>query len=164
MTAAASDRSHVAWGDCERIRPGLVGQPANTLSSLAFVLAAVPLARRARRPGGAAWRAVAAASAVEGVGSVASHGPGGRLSKALHDAGLVALVAALAEVARRDPAALRPRLLPSALGATALVVHTLSRTGGPLCSCNSRLQGHALFHVVAAAALVATAQQPDGRS
>ena len=153
---------HVAWGDCERIRPGLVGQPANTLTSLAFVAAAVPIVRWSRRPGRRAWRAVAAAAAFEGVGSVAYHGPGGRLSKRLHDVGLVALAVAAGGVARTDPAALRPRPLASGLGVAAVALHALSRTGRPLCSCRSRLPGHAVFHLLAAAALVAAAAPPRG--
>lgn len=155
MSRAAA---HVAWGDCEAIRPGWIGQPANTASSLAFVAAALPIARHARRPGRRAWRWVAAASAFEGLGSVAYHGPGGRWSKAIHDVGLVALVAAFGAVAREDPTALRPRPLPSLLGLSAVALHALSRTGGPLCSCRSRLQGHAVFHALAAAALVAAAE------
>jgi hypothetical protein len=144
----------VAASDCERIRPGLVGQPANTVSSLAFVAAAVPIARRARVARSAAWAGVAASAAVEGLGSVAYHGPGGPVAKAVHDAGLVALVGTLA-VARltEQPRQLRPGA--AVLGAAAFALHALSRTGGPLCSCNSRLQGHAVFHVLAAAALVA---------
>lgn len=144
--------SHAARGDCEAIRPGWIGQPANTVSSLAFVAAAVPLARAGRRPGAEAWRAVAAAAALEGIGSVGYHGPGGRVGKAVHDAGLVALVASLAAALGRDPEVTVPgRAL--GLGAAAAVLHALSRTGGPLCSCHSRLQGHAVFHVLAAAAL-----------
>jgi hypothetical protein len=151
---------HAAVGDCERIRPGLIGQPANTVSSAAFVLAAVPLLRAARRPGGRAWASVAAAAALEGIGSIGYHGPGGRFSKAVHDAGLVALMATTATALVRDPEA---RVRPQAvgLGAIALTLHTLSRTGGPLCSCNSRLQGHALFHLVAAAALASTPPPPS---
>jgi hypothetical protein len=156
---AGSDRRHVAASDCERIRPGLVGQPANTVSSLAFVLAAVPIARRTRDGASRAWIGVAAAAAFAGLGSVAYHGPGGRLSKAVHDAGLVALAATLtAARAQERPRRVRPAAV--ALGAAAVALHTLSRTGGPLCSCDSRLQGHALFHVVAAAALVAAAGPP----
>jgi hypothetical protein len=145
---------HVAVSDCERIRPGLIGQPMNTISSLAFVAAAVPIARRARRAGSLAWTGVAAAAALEGFGSVAYHGPGGRAGKAVHDVGLVALFTTIA-AARLREAQRRPRPGALALGAAAVVLHTLSRTGGPLCSCNSRLQGHAAFHVVAALALVA---------
>lgn len=156
-------RAHAAVGDCERIRPGLIGQPANTASSLAFVLAAVPLLRASRRPGGRAWAGVAAAAAIEGVGSVGYHGPGDRVSKLVHDAGLVALVATTAVALGRDPAAgVRPRA--AALGAVAVVLHTLSRTGGPLCSCHSRLQGHAVFHLVAAAALASTPPAPGAPS
>jgi hypothetical protein len=145
---------HVAAGDCERIRPGLIGQPANAASSLAFIAAAVPIWRGAtgRRH---TWRWVAAALAFEGVGSVAYHGPGGRASKFVHDAGLLALGVAFARVARDDAESLRPRPLAIALGASAAVLHTLSRTGRPLCSCNSRLQGHAVFHLLAAAAVAA---------
>ena len=143
---------HVAASDCERIRPGLLGQPANAASSLAFVAAAAPIWRR-----GGAWRSVAAALAFEGVGSVAYHGPGGRVAKFVHDLGLLLLVLAFARVARDEPSSLRPRRLPAALGLAAAVLHPLSRTGGPLCSCNSRLQGHAVFHVLAAAAIAAQA-------
>ena len=46
--------AHVAASDCERVRPGLIGQPANTVSSLAFLLAARPLLRASRRPGAGA--------------------------------------------------------------------------------------------------------------
>lgn len=143
-----TERPHAAASDCERIRPGWIGQPANTVSSLAFVAAAVPIARHGR-----AWRWVGAATALEGLGSVAYHGPGGRGSKALHDVGIVAMVVATALAAGTGPRrpSVRPRTV--VLATTALALHTLSRTGGPLCSCNSRLQGHALFHVVAAAAL-----------
>ena len=144
--------THAAVSDCEAIRPGWIGQPANTASSLAFLAAAVPIARSARRPGAGACRAVAVAAALEGIGSVGYHGPGGRTAKLVHDAGLVALVASLAAALGRDPDAVVPtRAL--GLGAAAAVLHALSRTGGPLCSCHSRLQGHAVFHLLAAAAL-----------
>lgn len=152
-------RRHVAEGDCERIRPGLVGQPANAASSLAFIAAAVPIWRGATGSR-AAWRGVAAALAFEGVGSVAYHGPGGKASKFVHDIGLLLLVLAYGRVAREDAASLRPRPAALALGACAVALHALSRTGGPLCSCNSRLQGHAIFHVVAAAAIAAQASVP----
>lgn len=150
---------HAAIGDCERIRPGLIGQPANTVSSAAFVLAAVPLLRSARRPQGRAWAAVAAAAALEGIGSIGYHGPGGPFSKLVHDVGLVALVVTTANALVNDPEA-RVRHRAVGLGAVAVTLHTLSRTGGPLCSCDSRLQGHALFHLVAAAALASTPPPP----
>jgi hypothetical protein len=147
-----------AESDCEEIRPGLIGQPANTVSSLALVAAALPIARAARRRGQPAWTAVAAAAAVEGLGSVAYHGPGGRSAKALHDVGLVALAATVGVAIGREgrPTARRP--LTAVLTAAAITLHALSRTGGPLCSCRSPLQGHAVFHVLAAAALTAAAE------
>ena len=145
--------------DCEEIRPGLHRPAGQHVSSLAFVAAAVPIARAARRRRQPAWTAVAVAAAVEGLGSVAYHGPGGRSAEALHDGGLVALAATARRGGRRARAARCPppgdrrarRRRPSAL-------HTLSRTGGPLCSCRSPLQGHAVFHVLAAAALAAAAE------
>jgi hypothetical protein len=150
---------HIASDDCEEIRPGLIGQPANTVSSLAFVLAAVPISRVARRRGQPAWTAVALASALEGLGSVAFHGPGGRWAKALHDWGLIALVATLGIAVGQEPRPHPRQPVTTTLAAGAFALHALSRTGGPLCSCRSRLQGHAVFHVLAAAALVATAAE-----
>jgi hypothetical protein len=148
----------VAASDCERIRPGLIGQPANTVSSLAFVVAAVPIARGARRRRRPAWLAVAVAAVVEGAGSVAYHGPGGTRAKRLHDAGIVALAATVtvAVALEGTPVHHRPRTV--ALTAAAVALHSLSRTGGPLCSCHSSLQGHAAFHVLAAAALATAAE------
>ena len=104
------------------------------------------------------WLAVAAATAVEGIGSVAYHGPGGRASKRLHDWGLVALTATLglALASEGRPMPRRPRT--AVLAAAAVTLHTLSRTGGPLCSCRSPLQGHAVFHLLAAAALATAAE------
>lgn len=140
---------HVAASDCEHIRPGLIGQPANTASSLAFVAAAIPVWRR-----GGTWRGVALALAFEGVGSVLYHGPGGKAAKFVHDVGLLFLLLAFANVARHDPSSVRPRPRAVALNVAAVLMHSLSRTGGPLCSCHSRLQGHAVFHLLAAAAVV----------
>ena len=33
------DRGHLAWSDCERVRPGFIAQPVNTWSSLAYCVA-----------------------------------------------------------------------------------------------------------------------------
>jgi len=99
MSARRDISHHAAAGDCERIRPGLIGQPAN------------------------------------------------------HDLGLVAMAATTIAALVAEPGAPRVRPHTIALASGALVLHSLSRTGGPLCSCNSRLQGHAVFHLLAAAAL-----------
>lgn len=151
-------RPHVAEGDCEAIRAGLVAQPANAVSSLAFVAAAVPIARAARRRERPAWRAVAVATAIEGVGSLAYHGPGGRWAKALHDGGLVLLVSALGVAVGCEGRPVPRRRASTTMAVAAAALHALSRTGGPLCSCRSPLQGHAVFHLLAAAALAAAAE------
>lgn len=142
---------HVAAGDCERCRPGVVAQPVNTMSSLALTAAGWLAVRRAgssahpHRRGEAVigWSAVAA-----GLGSVAYHGPGGRLGRQFHDGSLVALLAAVAVadaalVARRPvptgvawvvPAvglvASRPRWSPMAQGlaGVAAVASEVART------------------------------------
>lgn len=152
-------RRHAALSDCEEVRPGFLGQPANALSSLAFVAAAVPVWRASRAPGRRAWALVAAASALEGVGSVLYHGPGTRSGKVVHDVGLLTLAAAGAAVVVEDPAAARPTPWATGLTVAAVAMHALSRTGGPLCSCRSPLQGHAVFHLLAAAATVAAAHR-----
>ena len=120
----SASRPHVAASDGEEIHPGRIGQPAHALSSLAFVAAAVPIARAARRRGRPAWLAVAAASAVEGIGSVAYHGPGGQGAKRLHDAGLVALVATVAVAISRDGTPVPRRPWTAGLATSAVVLHT----------------------------------------
>lgn len=57
--------------------------------------------------------------------------------------------------ARREPAARVPAAVAVALLAVGGLVGTLSRTGGPLCDPSSLLQGHAVWHLASAAALVA---------
>jgi hypothetical protein len=153
-----NERRYVAASDCEAIRPGLITQPSNTLSSLALVVAAWPISRAARRRGRPAWNAVAIATAVEGLGSMAYHGPGGRAAKRFHDGGLVALAATIGGAVAREGRADAARPLAAGLAVAAFSIHALSRTGGPLCSCHSRLQGHAVFHMLAAGAIVAAAQ------
>lgn len=84
----------VAASDCERCRPGLVTQPVNTVSSLAYVVAgAASLAEARRRPTGTApgTRAVGWALVAVGLGSVAYHGPGGVVGRWAHDASLLAM-------------------------------------------------------------------------
>ena len=92
-TARRGLPSVVAESDCERCRPGLVTQPVNTLSSLAYVVAGGATLAEARRqptatPGG---RAVGWALVAVGLGSVAYHGPGGAAGRWFHDASLLAM-------------------------------------------------------------------------
>lgn len=104
---------HVAASDCERCRPGLIAQPVNTVSSLAFVVSGAALLRSGRRrdsstPAETAvgWWAVGA-----GLGSVAYHGPGTGFGRYLHDASLLGLLGSMAVAdagvvfGRRPPAA-----------------------------------------------------------
>ncbi len=118
----------VAESDCERVRPGLVGQPVNTATSLAYVVAGGVVALRGRRAGvdggvaGGTAGPLAVALVLNGVGSVAYHGPGGRAGKWLHDTGLVAMNVTLAvgTVARlRSWQPRRTRLTDAALVAAA---------------------------------------------
>jgi hypothetical protein len=80
--------SHVAEGDCERCRAGLVAQPVNAASSLAFVAAGLPLVGDRD----AASRAIGWAAVAAGLGSVAYHGPGTAAGRYVHDASLLALL------------------------------------------------------------------------
>lgn len=89
-------------GDCERCRPGLIAQPVNAVSSLAYVAVGAAILRSGPpRPVErlVAWSAIAA-----GIGSVAFHGPGGPASKLAHDTSLISLLGAigLADLVSRD--------------------------------------------------------------
>ena len=121
--------------------------------------AAVPIARAARRRRQPAWTAVAVAAAVEGLGSVAYHGPGGRAPSGCTTPGWSRwpprVGVAVGGRAARAPAGPSPPTLTAA----AVALHALSRTGGPLCSCRSPLQGHAVFHVLAGGRAAAAAAE-----
>ena len=94
MTAPA-----LGGGDCERIHDGLWAQPVNAASSLAYVAAGAALAARARTAPAARRAplyAFAAAAAANGAGSVAYHGPGGPVSRWLHDTALIATLSLIA--------------------------------------------------------------------
>ena len=212
--------THPAVLDGERVRPGPVAQPANALSSAAYLAAGAWLEGRHRRaaaiedPGvGAVARAVALALAVDGVGGVGFHGPGDRASRWLHDVGLLVTVSALGVVdlvgagrltqrggvlalggigagaaiavgARPDrtnawsavvgagalvatvlalrgqrPASdrrsVRLRVLAAVLAGAGAALNRAGRRGGPWHRPDAALQGHALWHVLTAAALAA---------
>jgi hypothetical protein len=89
-------------------------QPVNALSSLVYLAAGAALVARAWRPAGAGagraprWLAAfGIATAANGLGGLAYHGPGGRAGRWLHDAALlatlgVALAAEAGEAAGRE--------------------------------------------------------------
>ena len=152
---AAPPLPHVACDDCERIRPGLIAQPVNTASSVALCIAgAALLHRRAHRPG----RALGLLAIAAGLGSVAYHGPGGRTSRIAHDASAVALAAGVVATLVVNPPRAARRVTSAGLFAAGAAVHRASRTGRLLCRPDSVLQGHALWHVLTAAAVVAVAE------
>ncbi len=92
-----TDNSVIVWyaaaGDCEQVRSGLIGQPANAVSAAAYLLAGGwLLARVCRRPAAPArYRWFAAAVAANGVGSGLYHGPGWPGSGWCHDVAAIAV-------------------------------------------------------------------------
>jgi hypothetical protein len=84
---------YTAAGDCEQVRSGLLGQPANTVSAAAYLLAGGWLLIHLRRPPAAPhrYRWFAAAVAANGVGSGLYHGPGWPGSGWCHDVTAVAV-------------------------------------------------------------------------
>ena len=163
-------------GDCERLHDGLIAQPVNTASALAYVAAGAWLVGRGLRAGaggrpGPDRRSVAfgLAVAAAGVGSVDYHGPGSPAARLLHDGGLylVAGFVAWREVARRvGPWRRRsgPRLAPArraayraalAAAAAGAACWWAGRTASPWCDPDSLFQGHAAWHLLTAAALAA---------
>jgi hypothetical protein len=129
--------------DCEALRDGLLGQPVNTLSSLAYVAAGAYVLRRGG-PATSAW-----ALGAVGVGSVLYHGPMPAGAEAVHDGAIVALAAACLLTWRRRSFVRPPTLALVALAAGG-AVNVLTRTGAVLCRPDSALQGHAAWHALTA--------------
>jgi hypothetical protein len=134
--------------DCEALRDGWLGQPVNTLSSLAYVAAGAYLLRR----DASSTPLLALALAGVGVGSVLYHGPMPRGAEPLHDGSIVALVAAVGLAWRHHSFRWPPAAALTAAGA-AVVANVLTRSGAPLCRPDSLLQGHAAWHVLTATAI-----------
>lgn len=119
----------LAEGDCEAVAHPLWGQPANTVSSLAFVLVGVWLVARSLRRGvRTAWpqAALGVAAILAGIGSVAFHGPMPAVAPLLHDLGLAAIPLTIATTATararaRGPASLLLHTVP-ALGVAGVVL------------------------------------------
>ncbi len=149
-------------GDCEAVRPGRLGQPVNTATSLAYVAAGGWLLRRVpalpaeARAGAIAYATLAA---LNGAGSVAYHGPQFPGAQFLHDAPVAGLVAVGAAVPLWR--AVRHRqALPgwsgrrgAALAATVALAgasYAAGRTTSPLCRPRSLWQFHGLWHVATA--------------
>lgn len=181
-----------AGGDCELLRGDLWGQPANAFSALAFVVVGITLVRsrpaigwlacgvgvgsflfHGPMPAGADWvhdtslavllmglmlerrpRALAAAGIATGIAFA--------LFPAVSDASIILLGALTAGMLLRTTPFTPPIMIAGAILVTAGIVALLSRTGGPLCRPESWLQGHALWHVGAALALLIWAHAAAG--
>ena len=141
--------------DCEALRDGWLGQPVNTLSSVAYVVAGAYVLRR----GGP--RLPALALAAVGVGSVLYHGPMTPGAGLAHDGSIVAL-AATVPLAWRSRSLRWPPVPAVIAGGAAIVVNLLTRTGAPLCRPGSLLQGHGAWHVLTALAIALWFAPPAG--
>jgi hypothetical protein len=153
----------MASGDCELVRGGWLAQPANALSSTAFVFVGAWLAWTARRPG--VHRAALVAGAVGltavGLGSIAYHGPQPGWAPLAHDgaigvlavAGIGLFGAALAQGRAKSAGPLTAWKQAAGWMAVALVAFVTGRTGSPLCDPTSPWQPHAVWHLLSAVAL-----------
>lgn len=94
--------SRAGSGDCERCRPGLISQPMNAASSLAYVAVGVATLR-SYRPRDPIETVVGWSTIAAGIGSIAFHGPGGPASRLTHDAAVISLLSSigLADISRR---------------------------------------------------------------
>jgi hypothetical protein len=171
-------------GDCERLHDGLVAQPVNTASALAYVAVGAWLTTRGLRAGpdgrpGPDRRSVAfgLAVAAAGFGSVDYHGPGSPAARLLHDGSLYLVVGFVAateatRLARRPPpGARRPARAPArgtayraalVMAAAGAACWWVGRTASPWCRPDSLLQPHAAWHLLGAAALAAWAHADPG--
>lgn len=150
-------------GDCEALRAGLIGQPTNTFTSVAFVGVGAWLATRVpqlpRRSRNSAL-AYAALAAVTGAGSVAYHGPQFDGAQFFHDVpilGVLGIGVALPlwRLARgRTPLPGWSGRLGSTMAVGTVVAGAAYAAGGtdsPWCRPESLLQLHGVWHLGTAA-------------
>jgi hypothetical protein len=82
----------VSTSDCEHIGEGLLGQPVNTLSSLAYVAVGAVLLRRALVLRSSALVVYATTIVAIGVGSVVFHGPMPSWGRFAHDLSIASVL------------------------------------------------------------------------
>jgi hypothetical protein len=154
--------------DCEHIGAGWLAQPANAVSSLAYVAVGGWLLHRAagRHLDRLLLLAGGAALAVAGLASLAYHGPQPAWAGPVHDWSIGGLALALVGLpvwrlaqANRRRAAFEARRwwVAGACWAAALAAYVGGRTGSPLCRPESLWQFHAAWHVLSALGLAVTA-------
>ena len=156
-----SQEDQIGGSDCEEIGEGLLVQPVNALSSLAFVAAGIAVAVRARGLDVAMKRQAwffAALLVLTGLGSVIYHGPQWPGARFMHDAPIAviviqSLVTPVWRLVRKQP--VLPGWTPKR-GATLVVAWVLAagsfiggRTDSPLCDPDSVAQPHGSWHLVA---------------
>lgn len=152
--------------DCEGLRPGILAQPANAVSSLAYVAVGLWLLRRGRPAarGRLARLAGAGAFMAVGLGSLAYHGPQPDWADLAHDGSIAWLVVVL--VAHAHGVLTRPGVGRGGVGelvaawtpaaiwmVPAAVAYLAGRTGSSLCDPSSLWQPHAVWHALSAVAL-----------
>lgn len=145
----------MAESDCERFRSGWLAQPANAISSLAYVAVGIWLLLRARgRPGLVAG---GLGMITAGLGSLAYHGPQPSWGHIVHDAAVVALAAIMAKVviaplfrSSTRPLALTAFRKAAVWLAPAVAAYIAGRSGSPFCFPATLWQPHAAWHALSA--------------
>jgi hypothetical protein len=159
----------VAFGgsDCERIRAGVLAQPVNAVSTLAYVVAAVAVLLAGLRATGPRRRlltAYAAALAAVGVASFAYHGPQPSWAGWAHDGSIALAVAVGLAVVATTPAILQlagpAARAPVIIMAAAVLAYISGRTGARTCMPSGALQPHAAWHLLSATAAAMLAWTP----
>jgi hypothetical protein len=152
--------------DCEQALAGLLAQPVNALSSLAFIPVGALTVVAAMRASGRLrihLAVFAGALTAVGAGSFAYHGPQPAWAGPAHDGSIVLglvcaiLLAATAGGRRTRIWRTGPGRLSAALVVVALAAYAAGRTGSPLCDPDSRIQLHAVWHVLVAGSALALA-------
>jgi hypothetical protein len=170
---ARLDLSRLGASDCEQIRAGVLSQPINALTSLAFIPAGVlSIIPAMRATGRLRLRLAAYGSALVavGLGSFAYHGPQQAWAGRAHDGSIAfaiactLLVSAEVRVRRRQIWRSRAGMLAAALIVAALPAYLGGRTSSPLCDPDSSIQLHGAWHVLTAGSALAfawAARRPD---
>jgi hypothetical protein len=151
--------------DCEGLRSGWLAQPANAVSSFAYVVAGALLLWRSRRPSVESGVLLTGAAGMIGVGigSIAYHGPQPGWARLAHEGSVVALVLLFAGYVVRQVALVGGRRgfvemvvawkYAAAWMVPALVAYFAGRTGSPWCHPDTLWQPHAAWHGLSAMSL-----------